>query len=91
MTTTDIETLADEAACINSCIPQGMQLAVLINLANQIISGGIGGGSGQIKFYTADPNVEAVVPNDQTKPAIAYSISGAGSIYGWNPNTLLWV
>lgn len=29
---TDIATLLDQAKCINSCIPQGMQLAVLIYL-----------------------------------------------------------
>lgn len=41
MTTDEIETLVADAACINSCIPQGMQLAVLIYLANQVLATGV--------------------------------------------------
>lgn len=81
--------LANNARCIECYIPAGMQLAVVIYLLQQLTSGGAVG-NGQIRTYTADPNTEGVLPLDQTKPAIAYSLDGSGAIYGWNTTSLLW-
>lgn len=64
---------------------------ILVQLLCNLSAGGIVGSSGQIKYYTADPNAEGVVPDDQTQPAIAYALAGNGDIYGWNPSSLTWV
>lgn len=66
-------------------------LQIIAQILCDVSSASGGGGSGQIKYYTSDPNSEAVEPDDTSLPAIAYSLDGSGSIYGWNPNTLLWV
>ena len=42
-------------------------------------------------IYITDPNVEGLRPIDPTKPCIAYSRDGTGSIYGWNINTQTWI
>lgn len=93
MTTDQIETLVADAVCINSCIPQGMQLAVLIYLASQIVaSGGTGGGGGNPPVvYTNDPNTEGLTPANTTLPAVAYSSNGQGSIFGWSVALQQWV
>lgn len=64
-----------------------------ILLALDALSGGGGGGglgTGQIKQYTADPNAEAVVPDNQSFPAIAYQLGGAGNTMTWNTTTHVW-
>lgn len=58
MTTEQIETLVADAACINSCIPPGFQLAVLIYLADQIAAGGgTSGGAPDSIDYAGPPVV----------------------------------
>lgn len=54
LTQAQISTLVADSVCINSCIPQGMQLAVLIYLASQIVANGGtgGGGTGTPDFIT---------------------------------------
>ena len=52
--------------------------------------GGGGGGSGSVLQYVTDPNAEAITPTDITKPALAYSTSGYGSIQQWNTTTHTW-
>ena len=88
----DPQTLVSEANCLSCSIPVGLvkfvKLALLCEIAES--GGGGGGGSGQIKTYVADPNGEAVLPDDQTKPAIAYAAGGAGPTVTWNTGTLLW-
>lgn len=46
--------------------------------------------SGQIKYYVADPNTEGIVPNDTTKPALATTQDGTGSVFTWNVSLQLW-
>ncbi len=43
---TDTNALIEGAKCIQQCVPQGMLMAVLVSLADQINQGGGGGGSG---------------------------------------------
>lgn len=87
----DPATLVKNAACLN-CIPPAMRLPVLISLAYQILltgGGGGGGGSGQIVGYAGtDPNSDAVVPTDQTKPAIA--VKPSATTYVWDTVNLIW-
>lgn len=68
-------------------------LQVIAELSCEIASagGGGGGGSGQIKIYTADPNSEGVVPDNQALPAVVYSADGTLSTQYWNPNTHVWM
>ena len=47
-------------------------------------SGGGSSGAGQIKTYTADPNLEGVVPTNTQTPAVAYSVGGTLAIYTWS-------
>lgn len=49
-------------------------------------AGGGGSANGQVMIYTAggNPNVEALVPTDPTKPAVAYSADGSGAVFGWS-------
>lgn len=84
----DAADLMSEARCLR-CVPEGMVPYAILG-ALVALSGGGGGGSGQIKTYVADPNGEAVVPDDQTLPAVAYQIAGAGPTVTWNTGTLLW-
>lgn len=53
--------------------------------------GGGGGGSGQLKYYTTtDPNTDGILPDDQTKPALAFKADGTGSTYVWDTVGLTW-
>ena len=49
-----------------------------------------GSGTGQIKTYVTDPNSEGVLPDDQTKPAVAYKSDGSGALKNWVVATLTW-
>ncbi len=53
----DPSTLMNDARCINSCVPAGMQLPILINLAASIVTAGSGlNGSGSPEgVVTANP------------------------------------
>lgn len=53
---------------------------------NAIVAGGSGSANGQVMIYTAgsNPNADGLVPTDPTKPAVAYSSDGSGSVYGWS-------
>ena len=53
-------------------------------------TGGGGSGSGSVLQYVDDPNTEGVLPSDVSKPALAYSQDGMGSIRQWNTMTLTW-
>ncbi len=64
--------------------------AIETYLVCQVANAGGGAGSDQIKTYVADPNAELVVPDDQTLPAVAYQVAGAGPTVTWNTGTLLW-
>ena len=58
------------------------------------VQGGGGGGSGQIKIYDpalGTPNDSGVVPDDITKPGIAYTDNGEGTTWVWSVSTVLWV
>lgn len=83
----DAETILEQA-CESQigCLTSNIQLLIIIAqlLCEINEGGGGGGGAGQIKSYITDPNTEGVVPDDVTEDAIAYSISGSGSMYGWN-------
>lgn len=80
---TAIEQLLEDAKCIQTCIPPGMQGAVLIALLNQIVSAGIGGGlagSGSPEgFVTANPGATYW---DQTGKSLWVKDSGTGNT-GW--------
>lgn len=60
-------------------------------------STGGGGGSGgttlvdQVFIYTTDPNTEGLIPDDPTKPALAYKADGTGSMFTWDPAQQLWL
>jgi hypothetical protein len=65
--------------------------AKTMNIVCQVVAGAIPTAPDQIKVYVANPNIEGIVPDDQTKGAIAYSsVSGAGPLYFWNRVTLIW-
>lgn len=86
------ELMADACESKFTCLPENMQRALVIQLLCDIFQGGaIGGGNGQIKTYTTDPNTELVVPDSLTDPAVAYSADGSGSFYGWSIATQSWV
>ena len=89
----DIDTLAEEARCYLANFSEGQMDAVETWLVCQVANsgGGGGGGSGQIKNYISDPNTELVVPDDLTKPAIAYpTVSGVGPTYYWDVGDQNW-
>lgn len=44
----------------------------------------------QIVIYTADPTAEALVPDNQNCPAMAYRADGQGPILTWNITTHVW-
>ena len=50
-----------------------------------------GGGGGSVLQYVTDPNTEAITPTDITKPALAYSASGYGSVRQWNTTNHTWI
>lgn len=50
-----------------------------------------GGGGGSVLQYVTDPNNEAITPTDITKPALAYSASGYGSVRQWNTTNHTWI
>ena len=55
----DVDTLLDDAKCLDQCIPDGSKMSVLISLACQLVQqGGGGGGSGAQQVYknAGDPN-----------------------------------
>ncbi len=54
---TDTNALIEGAKCIQQCIPLGMQMAVLISLADQINSGGGGGGGSTCLGRSVGPPV----------------------------------
>lgn len=56
--------------------------------ASMLSTGGLG--SGAVRQYATDPNVEGVLPLDQDSPAVAYQQDGAGPIYTWNTTSHLW-
>ncbi len=66
-------------------------LLTLILTAQGGGGGGLGGVAGQIKYYTNDPNVEGIVPDDQSKPAIAIPTSGAGPWFSWSIGSATWI
>jgi hypothetical protein len=41
-------------------------------------------------IYQLDPNAEGLKPADPTKSCTAYSATGQGSFFGWNPETQTW-
>ena len=50
-----------------------------------------GGTAAQLYTYTgASPTADAILPTDQTKPALAYKLDGTGPLFGWNTATLAW-
>jgi len=81
-----------ESAC-ESGIAKLSDRQLLVAIAELLCEGGSGPvtGSDQIKIYITDPNSEGIVPDDQTKGAIAYpSVAGAGMMFNWNTLTLIW-
>lgn len=86
----DAETLL-ESACVSG-IAKLSDRQLLVAIAELLCeSSGPVTGSDQIKTYVTDPNGEGIVPDDQTKGAMAYpTIAGAGMIYYWNTFTLVW-
>lgn len=49
------------------------------------------GGGGQIVYYTTDPNVEGVAPDDVNAEAIALSVDGTGPSYTWVIASQTWI
>jgi len=86
----DPATLTEQAKCINSCIPPGMQTAVLIALFCEIRDSlTTGGGAGQ-QVYIYVGAAPAFNPNNPALPAIAYSEGGAFPNLNWNVTTQNW-
>lgn len=87
----DTNSLLDSAKCYNNCIPQGMQMAVLIYLMCQIANNGTGGGGGggtaQLVTYTSGTPAN---PANTANPAIAYDPTGNLPTMGWNTTTQSW-
>lgn len=68
-----------------------LEAKILLSLDALSGGGGSGGlGTGQIKQYTTDPNAEAVVPDNQAFPAIAYKNDGSGNTMTWNTTSHVW-
>jgi hypothetical protein len=91
----DLKTVLAQA-CANNFVQLAasdpkMAKAVLLQLLCNISSGSVGGGGNPPVTYTADPNAEGVKPADVTKPAVAYSLDGSGSFYGWSVAQQKWV
>jgi hypothetical protein len=86
----DISTLLAESGCF-ACLTAGEQMIAELGLLKNLQESGAGtGGTAQIKSYVADPNVEGVVPGDQSQSAIAYAAGGVGNLYTWNTTTHIW-
>ena len=60
----DITTLMDQAKCIGTCIPPGMQLAVIISLLDQIVTNG----------NTAPDYINYAGPPTSNPPALAHIV-----------------
>lgn len=71
----DPSTLVKNAACLN-CIPPGVQMSVLMNLAAQIIAGGGGGASGVGPPTYTPSGIATLVP---------YKDIATGNLYWWDP------
>ena len=76
--TCDPQTLVDEAKCIFECVPQGMQLPVLIATLCQILAQG---GIGQVFADNYGGNPPTFTPT--ATAAIAFDTSNAGHQYNW--------
>lgn len=46
--------------------------------------------SPQVMVYTNDPNVEKLIPQTTNAPALAYSMDGTKSTYGWDIKSQSW-
>lgn len=89
--TCDANTLATNAACFVGCLSEGQLNAVITYLLCQLaVGGGGGGGANNNVIYVADPNAEALVPPDQTKPSFTYSLNFTLPVMTWNTSTLSW-
>jgi hypothetical protein len=84
MTSDQIETLIADAVCINSCIPPGMQLAVLIALLDQIVTSG---GPGGINNFAGSGPPTTQVPTNGAGTYWDYTNSIQ---YQWNPISATW-
>ena len=87
MTDTEIKTLLDDARCVNSCVPAGIQLAVLIALIWDGIESGSfsgGGGSGGASNGSGPPTT---APSGTAGTYWDYTNK---TLYMWNPVTLSW-
>ena len=80
-----------ESAC-ESGIAKLSDRQLLVAIAELLCeSSGPVTGTDQIKVYVNDPNTEGIVPDDQTKGAIAYpSVAESGMMFNWNTATLIW-
>lgn len=94
VTVGDPKTLVTRINCLSAGCLSGKRLmgAYIIMMtqwwASMLSTGGLG--SGAVRQYATDPNVEGVVPLDQDSPAVAYQQDGAGPIYTWNTTTHVW-
>lgn len=87
----NIVDLSETAKCFMCYTEKQLMAMIVYQTCTNGGGGGGGGGAGQIKVYTADPNTEAVVPDDLNEPAIAYSADGSLAIYGWSVSGQNWV
>ncbi len=80
------------AACASGIgkLTNPIQLLQIIAQSACELSAG-GGGTAQIKVYTADPNAEAITPSNTAAPAVAYSADGTGAIYVWSIISQTWL
>lgn len=81
--------LANDARCIDKCIPDGEKFAVLISIMAQILAngGGTGGGSGSVLSGNGTPNgvitaTEPAIYYDK-QTGVIYEKTGSGNT-GWN-------
>jgi hypothetical protein len=85
----DPQTLMNNSACYAQCIPQGRQWAVLISLADQILSGGGTGGGATAKIASGNGSPVGVV--DPTKFILYVQLDSDPAFQQWNSNGVQWV
>jgi hypothetical protein len=73
------------------CLSEKQLQEINVYLLCQIVNNPSGGGGNAPVVYIADPNTEGLKPADPTKPAVAYSADGSGSMFGWNVAQQKWI